>query len=76
MNFSYTSWALTLALIILTQAPGEAEAELAQLNKLGFIDVVITEDSDALAFGATCVLRTSGFVHFIHGLSGGFKYRV
>ncbi|KAJ7502076.1 PIN domain-like protein, partial [Mycena galericulata] len=49
-------------------APGEAEAELAQLNKLGFIDVVITEDSDTLAFGATCVLRTSGFVHFIHGL--------
>ncbi|KAJ7933525.1 PIN domain-like protein, partial [Mycena leptocephala] len=39
-------------------APGEAEAELAQLKKLGFIDVVITEDSDTVAFGAPCVMRT------------------
>ncbi|KAJ6608480.1 PIN domain-like protein, partial [Mycena sp. CBHHK59/15] len=41
-------------------APGEAEAELAQLNKLGFIDAIITEDSDALVFGATCIIRTLG----------------
>ncbi|KAJ7493957.1 PIN domain-like protein, partial [Mycena latifolia] len=40
-------------------APGEAEAELAQLNKLGFIDAVITQDSDAIIFGALCVVRTS-----------------
>ncbi|KAJ7106638.1 PIN domain-like protein, partial [Mycena epipterygia] len=38
-------------------APGEAEAELAYLNKLGFIDVVITEDSDAVVFGAPHVIR-------------------
>ncbi|EDR16161.1 uncharacterized protein LACBIDRAFT_321397 [Laccaria bicolor S238N-H82] len=38
-------------------APGEAEAELALLNKLGIIDIVITDDSDALVFGATCVMR-------------------
>ncbi|KAJ7629828.1 PIN domain-like protein, partial [Mycena rosella] len=42
------------------EAPGEAEAELAQLNKLGFIDAVITEDGDALVFGATRVIRTIG----------------
>ncbi|KAJ6483023.1 PIN domain-like protein [Mycena vulgaris] len=39
-------------------APGEADAELAQLNKLGFIDAVITEDGDVLVFGATRVIRT------------------
>ncbi|KAJ6495859.1 PIN domain-like protein, partial [Mycena vulgaris] len=41
-------------------APGEAEAELAQLNKLGFIDAIMSEDSDTVAFGARCVIRTSG----------------
>ncbi|KAF8185813.1 PIN domain-like protein, partial [Mycena galopus ATCC 62051] len=40
-------------------APGEAEAELAQLNKLGVIDAVLTEDSDAVVFGATCIIRIS-----------------
>ncbi|KAJ6454078.1 PIN domain-like protein [Mycena vitilis] len=38
----------------------KAEAELAQLNALGKIDAVITEDSDAFLFGARCVIRTSG----------------
>ncbi|KAJ7501389.1 PIN domain-like protein, partial [Mycena galericulata] len=42
------------------EAPGEAEAELAQLNESGYIDCIITEDSDALVFGARCVIRTSG----------------
>ncbi|KAJ7504734.1 PIN domain-like protein, partial [Mycena galericulata] len=42
------------------EAPGEAEAELAQLNYNGYIDGIITEDSDALVFGARCVIRTSG----------------
>ncbi|KAK6984508.1 flap endonuclease GEN 1 [Favolaschia claudopus] len=42
------------------KAPGEAEAELAQMNKLGFIDAVITEDSDAFIFGADCVIRKLG----------------
>ncbi len=39
------------------QAAGEAEAELAQMNKLGIIDAVLTEDSDALVFGAQVVIR-------------------
>ena len=39
------------------QALGEAEAELAYLNKLGFIDAVLTSDSDALVFGAVTVLK-------------------
>ncbi|KAJ7152390.1 PIN domain-like protein [Mycena filopes] len=41
-------------------APGEAEAELAQLNRNDDIDAIITEDSDAFVFGATCVIRTLG----------------
>ena len=40
------------------QAPGEAEAELAMLNSLGVIDVVITDDSDAFIFGAICIIRS------------------
>jgi hypothetical protein len=42
-----------------SQAPGEAEAELAQLSKLGKIDAVLTDDVDALVFGATKILRKS-----------------
>ncbi|KAJ7906134.1 XPG I-region-domain-containing protein [Mycena leptocephala] len=41
-------------------APGEAEAELAQLNENGDIDGIITEDSDVFLFGAQCVIRTQG----------------
>ncbi|KAF8214444.1 PIN domain-like protein [Mycena galopus ATCC 62051] len=40
-------------------APGEAEAELAQLNKLGFSDAVLTEDSDAFVFGAHVLFQNS-----------------
>ncbi|KAM6489713.1 PIN domain-like protein [Amanita muscaria] len=40
------------------QAPGEAEAELAQLNAAGIIDAVLTDDSDAFLFGATHVIRS------------------
>ncbi|KAJ7912211.1 PIN domain-like protein [Mycena leptocephala] len=40
--------------------PGEAEAELAQLNNSGEIDAIITEDSDAFLFGVKCVIRTLG----------------
>lgn len=39
------------------QAPGEAEAELAYLNQHGFIDAVVTNDSDTFVFGAKCVLK-------------------
>jgi Holliday junction resolvase YEN1 len=42
------------------QAPGEAEAELAKLNEMGYIHGILTEDSDAFVFGARCVIRTTG----------------
>ena len=32
-------------------APYEADAQLAYLNKIGFVDFIISEDSDLLAFG-------------------------
>lgn len=38
-------------------APGEAEAELACLNKEGTIDAVMTDDVDALVFGAQVIVR-------------------
>ncbi|PBK88144.1 hypothetical protein ARMGADRAFT_1034114 [Armillaria gallica] len=38
------------------KAPGEAEAELAQMNQAGLIDTIITEDSDVLEFLFLCVL--------------------
>ncbi|KAF5367341.1 hypothetical protein D9615_010284 [Tricholomella constricta] len=40
-------------------APGEAEAELAELNARGQVDAIITDDADAFLFGATCTIRTS-----------------
>lgn len=39
------------------QAPGEAEAEAARLQILGFVDAVLSEDVDSLLFGATKVYR-------------------
>ncbi|KIM44282.1 hypothetical protein M413DRAFT_67934 [Hebeloma cylindrosporum] len=38
-------------------APGEAEAELAYLNQIHAIDLVLTSDSDIFLFGATHVMR-------------------
>ncbi|PBK97994.1 PIN domain-like protein [Armillaria gallica] len=38
-------------------APGEAEAELAHMNRVGMLDAIITEDSDTLVFGAKTILR-------------------
>ncbi|KII92167.1 hypothetical protein PLICRDRAFT_172297 [Plicaturopsis crispa FD-325 SS-3] len=38
-------------------ALGEAEAELAHLNRSGVIDAVMTDDIDALVFGALTVIR-------------------
>ncbi|KAG2054558.1 PIN domain-like protein [Suillus hirtellus] len=40
-----------------TEAPSEAEAELAAMNVHGVIDAVMTEDSDILVFGAPCIIR-------------------
>ncbi|KAH6888768.1 PIN domain-like protein [Coprinopsis sp. MPI-PUGE-AT-0042] len=41
------------------QAPGEAEAELAKLNAGGQLDATMTDDSDALVFGAKYIIRSS-----------------
>ncbi|KIP12163.1 hypothetical protein PHLGIDRAFT_21224 [Phlebiopsis gigantea 11061_1 CR5-6] len=38
-------------------APGEAEAELAYLNRIGVIDAVLSDDVDTFVFGATMVIR-------------------
>ncbi|KZP32824.1 PIN domain-like protein [Athelia psychrophila] len=40
-------------------APGEAEAELAYLNKKGHIQAVVSEDVDCFLFGAKVVIRSS-----------------
>ncbi|KAG1741593.1 hypothetical protein EDD22DRAFT_307785 [Suillus occidentalis] len=42
-----------------TEAPSEAEAELAAMNVRGIIDAVMTEDSDVLIFGALCIIRSA-----------------
>jgi Holliday junction resolvase YEN1 len=39
------------------QAPAEAEAELACLNEAHIVDAVLTDDSDALLFGGTHIIR-------------------
>ncbi|CDO75460.1 hypothetical protein BN946_scf184823.g14 [Trametes cinnabarina] len=38
-------------------APGEAEAELAYLNRIGVIDAVLSDDVDTFLFGARTVVR-------------------
>ncbi|GAV29114.1 hypothetical protein PMKS-002594 [Pichia membranifaciens] len=38
-------------------APGDAEIELARLNKAGIIDAIISNDADGFAYGATVILR-------------------
>lgn len=38
-------------------APGEAEAELAFLNRIGVIDAVLSDDVDCFIFGAPTVIR-------------------
>ena len=41
----------------MSQAPGEAEAELAYLNRIGVIDAVYTDDVDTFLFGAKMIIR-------------------
>ena len=41
--------------VSLLQASGEAEAELALMNRLGHIDTILTDDNDALLFGGQSV---------------------
>lgn len=45
-------------------APYEADAQLAYLSRNGFVDVVMTEDSDLLAYGARCVLFKFDFTTY------------
>ncbi|KAJ7227763.1 PIN domain-like protein [Mycena rebaudengoi] len=47
-------------------APGEAEAELAYLNKSGLIDMIFTTDSDVFIFGATHVIRSPNKFDYDH----------
>ena len=49
-------------ILILQQAPGEAEAELAYLNQILAIDLVLTS-GDVFLFGATHVMRRSVFYY-------------
>lgn len=39
------------------QAPAEAEAQCAAMEKMGLVDGVVTEDSDAFVFGAETVFK-------------------
>lgn len=39
------------------QAPGEAEAELAFLNREGHIDAIMSDDCDTFIFGARTVFK-------------------
>jgi holliday junction resolvase YEN1 len=39
------------------KAPGEAEAELAYLNRIGVIDGILSDDVDTFLFGAKVVIR-------------------
>lgn len=48
------------------QAPGEAEAECAQMQRLGLVDAVWSEDSDTFLFKGTAMFR-------FHIESGGSK---
>ena len=41
-------------------APYEADAQLAYLSSINYIDFIITEDSDLLAYGCKCVLFKLG----------------
>ncbi|KAM5541489.1 hypothetical protein V8D89_004679 [Ganoderma adspersum] len=43
------------------KAAAEAEAELANMNDLGVIDAILTDDGDALHFGAAAVIRNPSF---------------
>ncbi|TEB29912.1 PIN domain-like protein, partial [Coprinellus micaceus] len=40
------------------EAPGEAEAELAYLNRTNVLQHIVTPDVDAFLFGATSVIRS------------------
>jgi len=43
-------------------APYEADAQLAYLSYINYVDFIITEDSDLIAYGCKCVLFKLGFL--------------
>ncbi|KAF8230402.1 hypothetical protein L208DRAFT_1282083, partial [Tricholoma matsutake] len=55
---SYIKFLITAFGFYIHEAPGEAKAELAMLNQLRIINVIITNDSDAFVFGSKCVIRS------------------
>ncbi|KAJ7822021.1 hypothetical protein B0H14DRAFT_2598822 [Mycena olivaceomarginata] len=44
-------------IVVLSYAPGEAEVELSVMSTTGWVDAVLTDDSDSFVFGASVVLR-------------------
>ena len=54
-TFEYVKGELKLDVEVVV-APYEADAQLAYLSKIGYIDGVVTEDSDLLVFGAKRVM--------------------
>ncbi|KAJ3715806.1 PIN domain-like protein, partial [Lentinula raphanica] len=61
--YAHTTTPQHLLNSIQMQAPGEADAELADMCKRGLIYAVLTKDSDLLTFGAPRILRP---VHLDH----------
>jgi hypothetical protein len=56
-SFWQESVNLLACTISFVAAPGEAEEECCRLARQGVVDIVLTEDIDALAFGAPLCVR-------------------
>ncbi|KAJ3745957.1 PIN domain-like protein, partial [Lentinula raphanica] len=50
------------------QAAGDAEAELAEMNRRGIVDAVLTTDSDSFALGTPRIMTIATSVHYQHNL--------
>ena len=48
---------LTINLLLVPQATGDARAELGRLNEIGIIHGVITDDLDTLLYGASLIIE-------------------
>ncbi|KAJ3739353.1 PIN domain-like protein, partial [Lentinula raphanica] len=48
------------------QAAGDAEAELAEMNRRGIVDAVLTTDSDSFALGTPRIMTIATSVHYHH----------